>query len=416
MENPVKKALVGMAMVASLASVCVAADWPQFLGLDRTGVSKETGLAKTWPKDGPKVLWSFDLGEGYGPAAIEGGKVYVLDRVANKQDVLRCVDLTTGKEDWNFAYDAPGKSDYNGSRSTPTVDDKYVYTVGPFGQAYCVDKATHKEVWKLDLLAAYGSKVPQWAMSQSPVVYKDWVILAPQSGKAGVVALEKATGKEVWKSPSVGGMAYCTPMVVTLEGVDQIVMESGDRTAGLDAKTGALLWSFNGWKCGIPCPSPTYCGEGRFFLTGGYNAGSAMFKVAKDGDKWTATKLWDEKTVGSHLQNGLLYKDHLYINGNNTKAGLTCMDLDGKVLWKSGEKDGIEMGNIIIADGLIFGLNGGNGALSIYEAAPEAFKQISTTTPFKGPTAWSPMALSDGKLVARDQKQMKCFDVKAEAK
>src|SRR4030042_890039 len=142
-----KTELTLIAVIVMVMSGSVLADWPQYLGPDRNAISPEKGLLRSWPEAGPKVLWAISLGAGYGGAAVSDGKVYVLDRDGNEKDVLRCLDLTTGEEQWSYSYDAPGRVQHPGSRSTPAIDGNYVYTCGSFGDLYCFDKNTHKPVW-----------------------------------------------------------------------------------------------------------------------------------------------------------------------------------------------------------------------------------------------------------------------------
>ena len=412
-----KQLVAVVAVLVVVSGFLMAADWPGFLGADRNGVSTETGLAKSWPEGGPKELWKFDLGTGFGPAAIEGGKVYILDRVENKQEVLRCIDLAGGKEEWSCAYDAPpaGKMDYPGSRPTPSIDDKYVFTVGTYGRFTCVSKETHKLVWSKNL-SEFGSKMPIWGYSQSPLLYKGMVIVAPESADIGVMALDKATGDVKWKSKPVGAMAYGSPVLAKIGGVDQIViLNNSGGSAGISASDGSIAWTYDGWKCKVAVvPSATIIGDGRIFFTGGYNAGSAMIKVVDVGEgKFEAKELWKSKKVGSHVQNGVFWKDHLYVNSDNTAKGLVCLDLDGNILWETGNKPGFDKGNLIIADGMIYIMGGSGGTLRLVEANPEAYKEVSSAKVLKGEMVWSPMALSDGKLVVRDQNQMKCLDVSA---
>lgn len=405
--------------------VCGArADWPQFQGPDRNGISAETGLAKSWPAEGPKKLWQFDLGVGFAAPAIQGGKVYILDRVDAKQDVLRCLSLATGKEEWTFAYDCPGpvQSDHPGSRTTPTVDDKYVFIVGPYGQFHCIDKTTHQPLWKAHLLEDFDSQRPNWGVAQSPVLYKDWVIVAPMGKKAGVVAFEKATGKIAWRSAPIGQMEYASPVITKVDGVEQVVMlgKSGKTTviSGVDIKDGKVLWTYDGWKCSIAVPSPTPIGDGRFFITGDYGAGCAMWQVKKDGEKFAVTELFKNRNCDSHCHNALLYKGNLYANSSKTDKGLVCLDLDGNTLWKTDKAPSFDLGGgLMIADGMIYIMDGKSGTLYLAEASPAGYKQLAKAKVLdgKGEKVWSPMALTDGKLLVRDQHMLRCLDVKGGA-
>ena len=144
---------------ALMATACLAADWPQYGGPDRTNVSAEKGLPRTFPAGGLKVVWTTEVGAGYGGAAIQDGKVYILDRNAGRGDALRCLDLATGKDEWSYSYPAPGKVSHDGSRSVPTVDDKYIFTVGCFGQVFCISKQTHKPVWSKNIMKDFGAGV-----------------------------------------------------------------------------------------------------------------------------------------------------------------------------------------------------------------------------------------------------------------
>ncbi|HNR35049.1 MAG TPA: PQQ-binding-like beta-propeller repeat protein, partial [Candidatus Hydrogenedentes bacterium] len=165
-----------------------AADWPQYGGPDRNNVSSEKGLARKWPEAGPKVLWTVNLGPGYASPSIAGGRVYILDRPDDVHDVLRCLDIKDGKDIWNVTYEAPGSVSHNGSRTAPTVDGQYVYSVGLLGHFYCVDLATNRPVWHKNICADFGLEVPRWGVTQAPSLYKDLVIVAPQAPEAFVAA------------------------------------------------------------------------------------------------------------------------------------------------------------------------------------------------------------------------------------
>ena len=407
-------------VVVGVVACAATADWPQFLGPGRSGIAPGTvgKLARSLPEAGPKVLWTVKLQPGFGGAAIRDGKVYVLDRVGTEGDVLRCLDLAGGKEEWSFAYDAPGKRlDHKGSRSTPAVDEKYVFTIGPFGHFHCVDKATHKPLWRKNLLADFQGRRPTWGVAISPLLYKDQVIVAALGNAAGVVAYEKATGKELWKSRALGRMAYVSPIVLKVDGADQLVVftDGGPRVAGLDASNGNLLWTYRSWKCNIPIAAPTDCGGGRLFITGGYRAGSVMIKIQKQGDKFTATEVFRHEDIGSILHNALVHEGHLYVNANTkrTHDGLMCMDLTGKIKWQTRREPNFEKGGLVLADGLIFIMDGQTGILRVVQPDPAGYKPLAQVKILGGKEIWAPMAVSQGKLVVRDQQQMKCLDVAA---
>lgn len=411
----VRRTLFAAAVLAMPA--LASADWPQYLGPTRNAVSTEKGLLKSFPEGGPKVLWSTKVGAGFGSAAIRDGKVYILDRVDQKQDIVRCLDLNTGTEDWRYAYDSPGKISFDGSRSVPAVTDKHVYTIGAFGQFHCIDLKTHQVVWQKNVLNDYGSRrrKPMWAISQSPLLYKDMVIAAPQTGEAGVVAFDQATGKEIWRSPAVGELAYSAPAVINIGGVDQVVIVTVEGASGVSAADGKLLWQF-AHACKIPVPNVTDLGGGKLFISEGYKAGSAIFQVSQEGGKWTAKSLTKINDIGGHCHPAIFFQNHLYIvcNTNEREDGLVCFDLDGKLLWQT-KRDPFfcKGGSILTGDGLIYHMDGKSGELHIVEPSPAGFKSLAKAKVLNGKDQiWGPLALTDGKLIVRDQGEMKCLQMK----
>jgi len=425
------------AAIVMAAACCCLADWPQYLGPDRNATSPEKGLLRSWPKAGPKVLWTVSLGPGYGGAAVSEGKVYVLDRIRGKQDVLRCLDLDTGKEQWSYAYDAPGRVSHPGSRTVPAIEGNYIYTCGSFGDVYCFDKNTHKPVWNRNVWKDYDDgQVPRWAITQNPLIYGDSLILASQTPKAGVVAYDKLTGRVNWASPALpGNVGYVSPKIVKITGDDQLVMitacskgvPSGSGAPrlsddnlvsgvvlGMAPKTGKKLWIYEGWQCQIPIPNVTKIGDGHLFVTGGYEAGWVMIKVEKSGESYNVTELYWTDDFGTHAHPPVLYKGHLYAHctTNTRRDGMVCMDLAGKVKWKTGRSPVFDKGGFLLADGLIFSVDGREGILYLVEPDPAGFKPLANAKLLDTDECWGPLALADGKLLIRDQKQMRCVAVR----
>ncbi|MCL4218024.1 MAG: PQQ-binding-like beta-propeller repeat protein [Candidatus Hydrogenedentes bacterium] len=414
------------ALVVSSATQASAADWPQFQGPGRNGVSPETGLARNWPETGPRVHWTFPLAEGFAGPAIRDGEVYVLDRVNDEQDVLRCLSLDSGEELWTYAYDAPGSVGHSGSRTTPTVTEKHVFTVGMLGNFYCIDRVSHQPVWSKNLLDEFPQDGrPRWGYSQSPSVHGDLVIVAPQSKEGFVAAFKQSSGELVWTSDSLGLTGYSTPAIITLGGVEQVVMIGASNqegtekgwVGGISLEDGTLLWKYNGWQCWIPIAYPTLIPNDRLFLTGGYDAGSAIIQISRDGGKWQVEELFRTDACGSQIHQPLVYKDHLYVNSNSNERsdGMMCLTFDGEVLWNTVATEGLpnfERGNLLIADGMIISLDGKTGVLHLVEPSPEGFQEIAKAKMFDGDQMWSPMALSKGRLVLRSQTEMKCIDLR----
>jgi outer membrane protein assembly factor BamB len=402
--------------VLLIVSLSYAGDWPGFEGPDRNGISSETGLATSWPEGGPKPLWHFDLEGGFGGCAVKGGKVYVPDRIGNEKDVLHCLDLADGNKVWSVSLDAPGKFQYPGPRATPAVDDKCVFYMGPTGNLYCVKLETHKLVWQKSLVKDFGSRLAFWAVAESPLLYKNWVIIAPLGGKVGLAALDKKTGQTVWSSKGFGGMGYTSPMITTIDNVEQVVMIASGAVVGADVKTGRILWQYTAWPCPIPLASPTAIGDGRLFVTciagGPYKSKSAMFRPQLKNGQWTVEDLFQTLDCQSQMHNGLLYDKYLYAYSDGNGKGLVCMDLDGKIKWNQGGLSD-KGGDLVIAQGMIYLMDGNSGTLHLIQASPEGYKELASAKVLdaKGGEVWAPMSIADGKLLCRDQKQLKCLDI-----
>jgi outer membrane protein assembly factor BamB len=415
-----------ISLIISLSVACAfAADWPGYLGPKRNSTSTEKGLLRTWPKEGPKVLWTVPVGIGYGGPAVSGGKVYLLDRDEKVGDNLRCFDLTNGTELWNFAYDAPERFDHPGSRTTPTVDGDHVYTCGPLGDLYCINLSTHKPVWHKNIWKNFGgNELPRWGITQNPLIYRNLLIVAPQTSQAGVVAYDKLTGELKWKSVALSGNAgYVSPAIVKVGGEDHLVMitaslgrgrsASGGTVDGIDPLSGKVLWKYDNWQCSIPVPDAVDAGEDRILITGGYNAGAAMIKIQKkEGGGYGVTELFKNIDFGSHTQPPILYKDHFYVQYtiNERSDGLVCMSMDGQVKWKTDEDPAFNKGGSILADDLLLSVDG-NKMLYLIEPDPSGFKPLASAELLERGENWAPLALSDGKLLIRDQKHLKCLMV-----
>ncbi len=341
-------------LAALLATVSVAglraADWPAIYGPKRDGTSEQKGLLRTWPAGGPKLLWTVDVGPGFGGAAISGGKAYLLDRDEKVGDKLRVFDVASGKELWSFAYAAPGTFMFPGSRTTPTVDGDRVYTSGPLGDLYCLSTTSQKPVWQKNIWKEFGGgELPRWAVVQHPLVYGNLLIVAPQTAQAGVVAYDKLTGALKWKSAAIPGTpGYVSPAIVKIAGADQLVMVTASvgrgrnardgSVAGLDPADGKVLWTYQGWQNPIPVPQPVDAGQGRLLITGGYGAGTVMIKVDKKADgTFGVTELSRNADFGSHTQPPILFKDHFYSHDtvNEKSDGLVVKGLDTQVKWKT---------------------------------------------------------------------------------
>ena len=414
-----------------------AQDWPQFLGPDRNSHSDQKGILRTWPGNGPEVLWSANIGIGFGGPSVKNGRVYLLDRYDEVGDSLRVFDLANGNELWSFGYSSPGAVSFPGSRGVPTVDDNFVYSVGQNGELYCININTHKPVWNKNIWKDFGGGVvPTWAIAQNPLIYGDLLIVASQAPEAGVVAYDKLTGDLKWKTPAIGNVSYVSPSIAKIDGDDHVVMITGSsRSPGSDGKvvgieplTGELLWEYSEWNCAIPVPGAVDAGENRLLITGGYALGATMIKVGKNADgKYGTTELFTTEEFGDQTKTPLMHNGYFYAQygTNNRRDGLVCMDMNGEIMWKTRRSPDFNKGSMILADGLILATDG-QFSLYLIEPDPTEFKPIASSELLKedatdgdpdatragAPTQnWAPIALADGKLLIRNQSRMLCIQV-----
>ncbi len=428
--------------IFSICPVVTAQDWPQFLGPDRNSKSPQKGLLRSWPEAGPEVVWSANVGIGYGGPVVKDGKVYLLDRDDEVGDIMRCFNLQTGEELWKFSYDAPGTVSFPGSRSVPIVDDRHVYSCGPNGDLYCIDIKTHQPVWNKNVWTDFGgTKIPVWAISQCPLIYGDLLVVASQAPQAGVVAYNKLTGAIAWQTPNLGNESYVSPKVVKIDGNDHIVMitSSTNRFAnpdaeltlgnvvGLDPLTGKTLWKYSGWDCHISVPCAVDAGDNRLLIVGGYERGATMIKVNRKTDGgFETSEIFTTLEFGDQTKPPLLHNGYFYAHyrTNSKSDGLVCMNMNGEIMWKTKRNPNFDRGSIILADGLFLATDGLK-TLYLIEPDPTAFKPLAKATLLGeggastegmsrvgGSTQnWAPIALADGKLLIRDQSRMLCVKV-----
>jgi len=416
---------------AKIPHVAYSEDWPQFQGPQRNGVSTEKNLLREWPESGPPVLWSASIGPGFAGASISDGEVYLLDRVAQEADLLRCFDLESGKELRRHQYEVPGRLSYPGSRSIPTVDGDRVYTVGSFGNIYCWNRKTFEPVWHISFQEVYETMPPRWGYAQSPVIIGDLVYVAPMTEEVGLIALDKHSGKVVWESEAVG-QSYCTPMLAEIHGISQLLFISSNEDrigiiSSIDPQTGEIIWQYKGYGARHVIPAPFAISGNRIFITSGYGSGSSLIEVLKDGEAYDFREIFYTE-LGSQVHLPVFHENHLYFlaneNGNqrnsrHEEGGLTCMNLDGTVDWRTGNAPNFGRGNMIFADGMLIILDGIDGTLRLIEPQSAGYRQIAEAPIFDTETRdgedqqmWAPMALSEGKLVLRSQNLLKCVDLR----
>jgi len=399
--------------------------WPRFRGANFDAISTEDiRLARTWPEQGPKVLWSIELGEGYAGAAVLAGRVYILDYdQKNQADVVRCLSFADGKDIWRYSYPVKIKRQHGMSRTVPAVTPEYIVTLGPKCHVTCLDSVTGEFRWMLNLVKEFDTTVPDWYAGQCPLIEDGKAIIAP-GGSALMIAVDCQTGQIVWQAPNPNGWQMTHSCIIPTEflGTRMYVYCASGGVVGVSAQDGSILWQYPNWQ--VPTaniPSPVIVGEGLIFLSGGYNAGSMMLRLAQDGDKIVPQEVFRLKPeiFGSAQQTPIFYagpeqgRGDGYIYGIRPDKQLACLDLKGQVMWTSPSTHrfgNLGLGPYTIADGLIYIMDD-SGVLTLAEAKPSDYIQLAQAKVLQGPEAWGPMAVASGRLIARDLNRMICLDI-----
>lgn len=408
-------------LVAGLVIVSLAAaDWPQWRGPDRNGVSKETGLLKEWPQEGPKLAWRIDdAGGGYGAPAVVGGRVYLTGNKGTTDEFVQARRAADGKLVWSTRIGKVGPNkgpQYPGARSTPTVDGEQLYALGSDGDLACLEAATGKARWQKNLRTDFGGQPGSWAYAESPLVDGDTLVCTPGGKEATLVALNKKTGEVIWKSAVPGGDAagYASVVATDAGGVRQYVQFLGGGVVGVDAKTGKFLWRYDRTAKGSPANIPTPVARGELVYTASGRAGGGLVKLKAEGDGVAAEQVYFESGLPTSIGGSVLLDGHLY--GTNDQ-GLVCAEFaTGQVKWRD---KGVGAGSVLAADGRLY-VHGENGEVALVEATPEAYREKGRFTPPGQPkhtvrreVAWAYPALADGRLYVRDLNVVWCYDVQA---
>ncbi len=407
-------ALLGVLLPASTLQ---AENWPQFRGIHRDNISPETGLLRSWPEGGPKELWRLEVGQGYSAAAIFDGTVYFNDYDESASEwQVRAVSLTDGSELWTFREPRRIRPNHGITRTVPAVDGKVVYALDPKIVLHALDAASGEEIWRKNLVQEYQAKIPPWYNGQCPLLDDDRLIIAP-GGAALVVALDKTSGEEIWRTPNPEGwpMSHASLMPATLAGTEQYLYNNLYGTVGVAADDGRLLWH-QPFKFNVAvAPSPLPLAGDRVFITAGYDAGGAILAVEADGQAMaveTAVAVTPD-IWNSEIHTPIVHDGHFFGVGRHKRGLFTCLTEQGEVVWTSDGKASFEQGSYLLADGMFFVLEGKTGMLRLVEATTDEYRELAKAQILGGHDVWGPMALSDGKLVLRDMRQMVCLDVKS---
>jgi outer membrane protein assembly factor BamB len=401
--------------------------WTQFRGADFDNIYKgNEKLIDGFGPEGPKVLWSIDLGEGHAAPVIYNGKAYILDYFEeDRSDALRCFSLETGKELWRRSYKVHIKRNHGMSRTVPAINDKYIVTIGPRCHVMCSDPVTGNLLWTIDLAKEFGTEVPLWYTGQCPFIVDDIAVIAP-GGSSLLVGVDCATGKVVWQTPNPDGwkMSHSSIMPMEFGGKKMYVYAALGGICGVSAEgkdIGKILWKTTEFVPSVVVPSPLVLSNGKVFVTAGYGAGAMLLQLVKSGEEFNVKvlqKYRPREGIASEQQTPIYHNGHIYCiqpkdagGSRNQLVSVSENDVMNPI-WTSGKNERFGLGPYIIADGKFFILND-DGVLTLGRATPTGWKTLGSTKVIDGVDSWGPFAIADGYLLMRDSKKMVCIDIKA---
>lgn len=395
---------------------CLAADWPQFLGPDRNGISAETGLLTQWPADGPKELWRAPGGVGLSGVSISRGRLTTLIQKDGQQWLI-ALDAQSGKSFWKTPLAPEYKNQQgDGPRATPTIVGDTVLAFTGEGILSAINFENGQSLWQRNVVKELNGKVADYGMASSPLVVGDLVIVTVGAPPATVAAFRVKTGEPAWNAGQDDPAGYSSPALLDVGGRQQIVVFTGSSVLGLVPDSGALLWRYpfeTDYDCNIATPLAV---DGKVFISSGENHGSVLLELKPQGDKFNVAEVWKSEGTESVLRNewqtSILLGGNLYGLDNIGSAGpvthLTCVKAaTGQRLWQQLR---FGKGNLIAADGKLF-ISTMTGDLIVIKATPAGYQELGRKQVL-GATRQAP-ALSSGLLYLRDNMEIVCLDVQA---
>jgi outer membrane protein assembly factor BamB len=433
------KNLMWVAVLLVAPSALRADDWPQFRGPQRDGVSRETGLLKEWPKEGPRLVWAYDkAGFGYSGPAVVGDRLYISCGRGDSEYLvaldLKNVSDGAVKEVWAAKigplFQWKGNSWNRGPNATPTVAGDAVYALGGFGDLICVDAAAGKERWRKSMPKDLGGEVNPigggletptpfgWGYAWAPLVDGDHVICVPGGPKGLLAALDKSTGKVVWQSKDVTDQAsYSSPLAIDVGGVKQYVQVVNAGLVGVAVKDGKMLWSYRRDPAydDVVVATPVFH-DNRIYSTVGFGQGCDLIKLKPSGGNTTVETVFSNKTVDNRDGGVVLVDGHLYCYSE--RDGWVCQEFaTGKIVWA--EKRKLGHGSVTFADGNLYCCSEKDGVVALVAASPKGYAEKgrfkiprqSGNRP-SGGGMWTHPVVAHGKLFVRDQELLYCFELK----
>jgi outer membrane protein assembly factor BamB len=399
---------IAISLVLTVAASVFAGDWAQFHGPNRDNKSLDKGLLKKWPEGGPKRIWETSgIGEGYSTVAISGNRIYTAGSV-NGDCVITALD-SGGKKVWSKPNGKAWKKSYPGTRSTPTITGGLLYHLSGIGSLACLQADDGKAVWSVDIMKKFGGRNIIWGLAESPLVIDDKVICTPGGADVSMVALNRKTGKVIWKCKGAGDKpGYASPILIEYKGLRQIVTAMSESIVGVRASDGKLLWRYPHKVYFDENITTPIFHEGFLIVTGCVKKGTTLLKLNVSGESCSVKQQWhnptlDNKQGGLILDKGRIYG---YAELGSRSAPWLCIDFKtGRNISKSFPvRSSYKYPNacLTFADGMFY-LYSDNGQMALARATDQGFEvtgRLKIKNPGKNPT-WAHPVVCGGKLYIR---------------
>ncbi len=398
-----------LGLTAGTGAQTTPGDWPQWRGPDRSGVSRETGLLQAWPAGGPALVWSAaNLGAGYGSIAVSGDRIFVQGLV-NGQSVVSALARGDGKSVWSKAIGRGGSNEQgSGPRGTPTVDGDRLYVLTEMGDLACL-KHDGSLVWQRNILKEFGASNIPWLISESPLIDGDHVIVSPGGRGAGMVALDKLTGRTVWTTKELSDEAgYASPIVADIANVRAIMTFTAEAAVGVRASDGKLMWRFPQVANNTANIATPVFADGKVFYSSNYGTGGMLLGLQAENGSVLAKEIYFTREMQNHHGGVVAVNGYLYGYNN---AILTCLEFaTGKMMWRHRS---VGKGSLVAADGHLYVL-GENNTVGLVEATSAGYREKGRfDIRDQGAPSWANPVVSGGRLYLRNQGTLAVYDVRA---
>jgi hypothetical protein len=412
-HHMLRRVAVALAVAAPLSAAVLgqapAADWPQWRGAERSGISKETGLLKQWPATGPASAWTASgLGSGYGSVSVSGDRVFV-QGATQRESVVSSLNRADGKVVWTKVIGARGDNDRgDGPRSTPTVDGDRVYVLTENGDLACLRVADGGRIWQRNILRDFDASNINWLISESPLVDGGRVVVTPGGSDGGMVALDKMTGKTIWASQELDDEAgYSSPIVADVHGVRTYMTLTSGAGVGVRASDGKLMWRYTGAANRTANITTPIYADNKVFFSSAYGTGGALVGLRAGSGEIRAQEIYFTRDLQNHHGGIVLVDGYLYGYNNSV---LTCLEwATGKMMWRDRS---VGKGAVSFADGHLYILSE-NNVVGLVEATPGGYREKGRfTIRDQGRPSWSHPVIAGGRLYIRNQGTLAAYTIR----